>query len=132
MSDITNDFNNLIRGTAHSLGSVASTAITEGMNLMYKNPSVKIEVNTPQPNSFQADVAVAQGMAQQDIPLEQIQSYLQTHSPAMARSENKAAYMYTVMARADQLMDREKHKTHGLEKVAEISKSVEQTPEITL
>jgi hypothetical protein len=133
MSDITNDFNHLIRGVSHSAGSLASTAIGEGINLLYQKPSVKIEVNTPPPNSFQADVAIAQEMAQQDIPIAQIRSYLEAHSPAMARSQNKDAYMQTLMARSDQLLDREKQKKMGgIEQVAEISKSVEKAPEITL
>jgi hypothetical protein len=132
MSDITNDFNNLIRSGGQAIGAITSTATLEGISLLYKKPSVKVEVTSPQPNSFQSDVAIAQEMAQQDIPPEQIRSYLEAHSPAMARSQNKDAYMHTLMARADQLMDREKHKTNGVEKVSEISKSVEQTPEITL
>jgi hypothetical protein len=132
MSDITHDFNHLIRGGGQAIGTIASTATLESINLLYENPSVKVEVTPPQPNSFQSDVVIVQEMAQQDIPIEQIQSYLQAHSPAMARSQNKDAYLHTLMARADQLMDREKHKTNGVEKVSEISKSVDQTPEITL
>jgi hypothetical protein len=133
MSDISHEINHLIRGVSHSAGSLTSTAITEGINLLYKKPSVKIEVNTPPPNSFQADVVIAQEMAQQDIPPEQIRSYLEAHSPAMARSQNRDAYMHTLMARADQLLDREKHKKiHGVEQVAEISKAVEKAPEIIL
>lgn len=136
MTDLSHDVNHAIRSAASNTAQIASTAINSTLLLLEpKNPSVKIDIQSEplqKKSDFEADVNIAQLMAEEGKSAADIESFLEARSASFDRATNKEAYMTAVLARADMLAVRQKADEQGIKPSLEIKPTQERTPEISL
>jgi hypothetical protein len=134
MSDLTQDFNHGIRAAGSSVSQMASTGINAAFLLLDKKESIKIDIQSDpnQKSNFEADVNIAQLMAEEGKSIADIEGFLEAKSESMRQAPNKEAYMHSVLARADMYTVKKKMSEQGITPAIELPKSVEKTPEISL
>lgn len=135
MTDLSHDLNHAIRSTASNTAQVASTVINSAFLLLDQKPSLKIDIQSEplqKKSDFEADVNIAQLMAEDGKTAADIESVLEARSSSFDRATNKEAYLTAVLARADMLTVREKAKEQGIKPSLELGSAPERTPEISL
>jgi hypothetical protein len=135
MSDIDHTVTREATSTVKAVAAPVATTLQEMIPHLIQPTSVQVEVTSPAstpPSSFQNDVAMAKQMIADGKEPAAVQEYIQSHSLACGRSENKELYANTVLQQVNMANIKEFAQENGIKPALEASKALNKSPEISL